>query len=185
MCISSDIPSLKRFDSLFRSTLHREYEVMQVAAKRKVRFSNVDQVTLRRRGIGLIAHDPSRAVKSFTLIAPQTDERQRLLIAMNGTVARPVEDAVPAGRHAVPAQQRRSRLQRRPRATADIYPAWMLWHGVRSTRQRRPARSSADLRRPGASSRRSVAAQRRPPLWRARADARGVRRARHWRQRQA
>ena len=36
--------------------------------------STVDQITQRRRGVGLIAHDPALSAGGYTLIAPQTAE---------------------------------------------------------------------------------------------------------------
>jgi hypothetical protein len=34
--------------------------------------TTVDQITQRRRGVGLIAHDPALSAGGYTLIAPQT-----------------------------------------------------------------------------------------------------------------
>ena len=44
----------------------------------------VDQVTLRRRGVGVIAHDPARSAGGYTLIAPQTDSGNIYLVDMDG-----------------------------------------------------------------------------------------------------
>jgi len=102
---------------------------MQVAAKRKDEFQTVDQVTLRRRGIGLIAHDPSRAGEGFTLIAPQTDSGNVYLIAMDGTVAHQWKMPCRPGRHAVLLGNGNLGYNGNLADSPDIYPAWMLWHG--------------------------------------------------------
>ena len=49
--------------------------------------SSVDPITPRRRGAGLIAHDPALAGEGYTLIAPQTGDGDVYLIAMDGTIA--------------------------------------------------------------------------------------------------
>ena len=47
----------------------------------------VDQVSQRRRGVGLIAHDPALSSGGYTLIAPQTADGNVYLIDMAGKVA--------------------------------------------------------------------------------------------------
>ena len=49
--------------------------------------SSIDQVTLRRRGVGLIAHDGDRAFDGCTLLAPMMGDGTVYLIGMDGTVA--------------------------------------------------------------------------------------------------
>ena len=49
--------------------------------------SSIDQVTLRRRGVGLIAHDGDRAFDGYTLLAPMMGDGTVYLIGMDGTVA--------------------------------------------------------------------------------------------------
>jgi len=49
--------------------------------------SSIDQVTLRRRGVGLIAHDGDRAFDGYTLLVPMMGDGTVYLIGMDGTVA--------------------------------------------------------------------------------------------------
>ena len=46
----------------------------------------IDQQTQRRRGTGLIAHDPERAFQGYTLFTPQMKGGPPLLIDMEGKV---------------------------------------------------------------------------------------------------
>ena len=48
--------------------------------------TSVDQQTQRRRGVGLIAHDPERAFQGYTLFTPQFGGGPPLLIDMEGKV---------------------------------------------------------------------------------------------------
>ena len=48
--------------------------------------TTVDQVTQRRRGVGLIAHDPAASAGGYTLIAPQTADGHVYLVGMDGEV---------------------------------------------------------------------------------------------------
>ena len=48
--------------------------------------STVDQITQRRRGTGLIAHDPTLSAGGYTLIAPQTGGGKVYLIDIYGSV---------------------------------------------------------------------------------------------------
>jgi len=91
--------------------------------------SPVDQVTLRRRGAGLIAHDPARAGDGYTLIAPQTGGGAVHLVAMDGTVAH--SGRCPTGRAATPCCWQTANLGYNGNLpdTPDHYGAWMLWHG--------------------------------------------------------
>ncbi len=103
--------------------------MLQVAGKRKDEFQTVDQVTLRRRGTGLIAHDPWRAGDGYTLIAPQTDGGNVYLIAMDGTVAHQWKMPCRPGRHAVLLANGNLGYNGNLASSPDIYPAWTLWHG--------------------------------------------------------
>ena len=103
--------------------------MVQVASKRKDELQTVDQVTLRRRGTGLIAHDPWRAGEGFTLIAPQTDGGNVYLIAMDGSVAHQWKMPCRPGRHAVLLDNGNLGYNGNLPNSPDIYPAWMLWHG--------------------------------------------------------
>jgi hypothetical protein len=52
-----------------------------------VKPQQVDQLTLRRRGTGLIAADPDAASPGYTLFAPLTGTGQVYLVGLDGTVA--------------------------------------------------------------------------------------------------
>jgi hypothetical protein len=89
----------------------------------------VDQVTLRRRGVGLIGHDPARSAGGYTLIAPQTDNGNVYLVDMEGrTVHRWTMPCRP-GRHAVLLPNGNLGYNGSLPGQPDIYAAWMLWHG--------------------------------------------------------
>src|ERR1700728_1730639 len=49
--------------------------------------SEVDPVTGRRRGVGLIAVDHKRTAGGYTLFTPQTDDGNVYLIDINGAIA--------------------------------------------------------------------------------------------------
>ena len=89
----------------------------------------VDQVTLRRRGAGLIAYDPARAGDGYTLIAPQTDSGNVYLIDMEGEAVHRWKMPCRPGRHAVLLQNGNLGYNGNLPNSPDIYPAWMLWHG--------------------------------------------------------
>ena len=73
----------------------------QAAVKRQDKASSVDQVTLRRRGVGVTAHDPARSGGGFTLIAPQTDSGNVYLIDLDGKAVHTWKMPYRPGRHAV------------------------------------------------------------------------------------
>jgi hypothetical protein len=89
----------------------------------------VDQVTIRRRGAGLIAHNPAASAGGYTLIAPQTGGGNVYLIAIDGTVAHSWKLPVRPGRHAVLLTNGNLGYNGNLAHSAEIYPAWSLWHG--------------------------------------------------------
>ncbi len=89
----------------------------------------VDQVTDRRRTTGLIAHDPARSAGGFTLIAPQTDDGNVYLVAIDGTVAHHWKLPVRPGRHAVILPNGNLGYNGNHPDTPNLYPAWEMWHG--------------------------------------------------------
>jgi hypothetical protein len=89
----------------------------------------VDQVTLRRRGVGVIAYDPTRSAGGYTLYAPQTDGGNVYLIDMHGAVAHSWQLPVRPGRHAVLLPNGNLGYNGNHPDTPDHYPAWSLWHG--------------------------------------------------------
>lgn len=96
---------------------------------RSVSASAVDQVTLRRRGTGLIAHDSSKAGEGYTLFAPQTDGGNVYLINMSGEVVHKWKMPCRPGRHAVILPNGNLGYNGNLPSQPDIYGAWMLWHG--------------------------------------------------------
>jgi Arylsulfotransferase (ASST) len=89
----------------------------------------VDQVTIRRRGAGLIAHDPAGSAGGYTLIAPQTGAGHVYLLAIDGSVAHGWKMAMRPGRHAVILKNGNLGYNGNLADADDIYPAWSLWHG--------------------------------------------------------
>jgi hypothetical protein len=59
--------------------------------------TSIDQQTQRRRGVGLIAHDPERAFQGYTLFTPQFRGGPPLLIDMEGNVVHEWRTPLPAG----------------------------------------------------------------------------------------
>ncbi len=92
-------------------------------------ISTVDQATLRRRGAGLIAHDPVLAGDGYTLIAPQTGDGDAYLIAMDGSIAHHWKLPYQAGRHAVLLANGHLGYNGKLAGTPDHYGPWQMWHG--------------------------------------------------------
>ncbi|WP_431514295.1 aryl-sulfate sulfotransferase [Variovorax sp. DAIF25] len=91
--------------------------------------STVDQVTQRRRGVGLIAHDPVLSAGGYTLIAPQTARGHVYLVGIDGEVAHQWKLPVRAGRHAVILDNGNLGYNGNHADSPDRYPAWSMWHG--------------------------------------------------------
>ena len=91
--------------------------------------SSVDQVTQRRRGVGLIAHDPGSSFGGYTLIAPQTDGGRVYLIDIGGEVVHQWQLPVRPGRHAVILPNGNLGYNGNHARSPDRYPAWSMWHG--------------------------------------------------------
>lgn len=91
--------------------------------------TTVDQVTQRRRGVGLIAHDPALSCGGYTLIAPQTGGGKVYLVDMQGEVAHQWQLPVRAGRHAVILPNGNLGYNGNHARSPDRYPAWSMWHG--------------------------------------------------------
>lgn len=90
---------------------------------------SVDQVTLRRRGGGVIAHDPARSAGGYTLIAPQTDDGNVYLIGMTGEVVHHWKMPCRPGRHAVLLPNGNLGYNGNLPNSTNAYPAWKLWRG--------------------------------------------------------
>lgn len=91
--------------------------------------SVIDQVTVRRRGTGLIASDPQRSAGGFTLIAPQTAAGLVELIDLDGDVVHRWNMPQRPGRHAVLLPNGNLGYNGNHPDTPDLYPAWEMWHG--------------------------------------------------------
>src|SRR5258708_586285 len=91
--------------------------------------TTVDQVTLRRRGTGLIAHDPVRSAVGYTLFARQTDGGNVYLADIRGAVVHRWPLPGRPGRHAVLLTNGNLGYNGNQPDSPDLYPAWSLWHG--------------------------------------------------------
>ncbi|MFT3720925.1 aryl-sulfate sulfotransferase [Pseudorhodoferax sp.] len=91
--------------------------------------SVVDQITQRRRGAGLIAHDPERSFGGYTLIAPQTAGGRVFLVDAAGQVAHEWQLPVRPGRHAVILPNGNLGYNGNHPASPDRYAPWSMWHG--------------------------------------------------------
>lgn len=89
----------------------------------------VDQATQRRRGVGLIAHDPERSFGGYTLIAPQTAGGRVVLIDARGEVAHEWLLPVRPGRHAVILPGGNLGYNGSHAESPDLYAPWSMWHG--------------------------------------------------------
>jgi outer membrane protein assembly factor BamB len=89
----------------------------------------LDQVTFRRRGAGLIGHDPARAAGGYTLIAPQTAAGAVHLVAMDGSIVHRWQLPMRPGRHAVLLPNGNLGYNGNLPGQPDLYPAWSVWHG--------------------------------------------------------
>ncbi|MDP9899603.1 aryl-sulfate sulfotransferase [Variovorax ginsengisoli] len=91
--------------------------------------TTVDQVTQRRRGVGLIAHDPAASAGGYTLIAPQTAAGNVYLIGIDGEVVHQWKMPLRAGRHAVILPNGNMGYNGNHANSPDLYAAWSMWHG--------------------------------------------------------
>lgn len=89
----------------------------------------VDQVTDRRRGLGLLALDRARSFGGYTLVAPQTAGGRVYLVDIEGTVVHEWALPVRPGRHAVLLPNGNLGYNGSHPDSPEIYPAWPLWHG--------------------------------------------------------
>lgn len=94
-----------------------------------MRDHSLDQVTLRRRGAGLIASNPHRSAGGYTLFAPQTGNGAVYLIDIDGAVVHQWNMPHRPGRDAVLLANGNLGYNGSHPDSPDIYPAWPLWHG--------------------------------------------------------
>jgi len=91
--------------------------------------TGVDQVTLRRRGSGLIAHDPSASAGGYTLFAPQTDDGRVYIVDAGGTIVHHWKLPMRPGRHAVILPNGNLGYNGCHPDSPLLYSVWALWHG--------------------------------------------------------
>ncbi|WP_321951545.1 aryl-sulfate sulfotransferase [Paraburkholderia bannensis] len=89
----------------------------------------VDQITQRRRGVGLIAHDPENSAGGYTLIAPQTAAGKVFLIDIEGQVVHQWQMPVRPGRHAVILSNGHLGYNGNHAQSDSRYAPWSMWHG--------------------------------------------------------
>ncbi|QNG20359.1 aryl sulfotransferase [Rhodococcus triatomae] len=91
--------------------------------------TNVDQNTLRRRGVGLIAHDPARAWQGYTLFAPIAEQGRVYLVDMEGQVVHEWDLPYPPGRHARLLPDGNLFYQGKDVDGPTLFPIWGVYHG--------------------------------------------------------
>lgn len=89
----------------------------------------VDPITQRRRGVGLIALDPSQSAGGYTLIAPQTAGGRVYLVNITGEVVHQWQLPVRPGRHAVILPNGNLGYNGNHPDSPDRYAPWSMWHG--------------------------------------------------------
>ncbi len=90
---------------------------------------DVDQITARRRGSGLITVDHQRSAGGYTLFTPQTDGGNVYLIDIDGAVAHRWKLPVRPGRHAVLLPNGNLGYNGSHPDSPVLYPMWPVWHG--------------------------------------------------------
>lgn len=96
---------------------------------REVQASGADQVTLRRRRLGLTAIDRARTAGGYTLWAGQTAGGRVDLVDIEGNRVHEWQMPVRAGRDAVLLPNGNLGYNGSHATSAALYPAWDLWHG--------------------------------------------------------
>ena len=91
--------------------------------------SEVDQVTARRRGVGLIAVDEARSAGGYTLFAPLTAGGNVYLIDIHGDEVHRWKMPFRPGRDAVILPNGNLGYNGNHPTSLDFYQAWELWHG--------------------------------------------------------
>ncbi|MBF0276746.1 MAG: aryl-sulfate sulfotransferase [SAR324 cluster bacterium] len=89
----------------------------------------LDQVTLRRRGCGLIGYDDAGSAGGYTLFAPNSAKGQVFLIDMEGTPVHSWKMPFPPGRHAVILPNGNLGYNGNHPDSPNIYIPWALWRG--------------------------------------------------------
>ena len=91
--------------------------------------SAADQVTLRRRSVGLTAYDPARSAGGYTLFAPQTGGGAVYLVDIEGEVVHRWQMPVRPGRDAVILPNGNLGYNGSHPDPFRPYPVWPLWRG--------------------------------------------------------
>lgn len=89
----------------------------------------LDQITLRRRGAGLIGYDAAGSAGGYTLVAPQTGGGAVYLVDMQGEVAHRWQMPMRPGRHAVLLPNGNLGFNGNHPDSPELYPMWSTWHG--------------------------------------------------------
>ncbi len=89
----------------------------------------LDQITLRRRGVGLIGYDATESAGGYTLFAPLTAKGQVFLIDMAGTIVHSWQMPFPPGRHAVILPNGNLGYNGNHPDSPIRYIPWALWRG--------------------------------------------------------
>lgn len=89
----------------------------------------VDQVTLRRRGTGVLGVDHAASAGGYTLIAPQTGGGLVYLVDIDGNEVHRWMLPHRPGRHAVLLPNGNLGYNGSHPASPPLYPIWPLWHG--------------------------------------------------------
>src|SRR5271169_6568466 len=91
--------------------------------------STIDQVTARRRRVGLIAWDVERSAGGYTLFAPLAGDGNVYLIDIEGNEVHRWKMPVRPGRDAVILPNGNLGYNGNHPISLDTYAAWKLWHG--------------------------------------------------------
>ncbi|MEM8957905.1 MAG: aryl-sulfate sulfotransferase [Pseudomonadota bacterium] len=102
---------------------------METTTAERPRTALPDQVTLKRRQTGRTAHDPARSAGGYTLFARQTGDGVVDMIDITGRTAHRWQMPVRPGRDAVILPNGNLGYNGSHATSADLYPAWDLWHG--------------------------------------------------------
>ncbi|MFJ9549194.1 aryl-sulfate sulfotransferase [Streptomyces erythrochromogenes] len=89
----------------------------------------VDQNTLRRRGVGLIAHDPERSHGGYTLYTPITSAGEIHLVDIEGRTAHTWNSPHPPGRQAQLLPNGNLFYAAKDTDSPTLFPIWDVYHG--------------------------------------------------------
>ncbi|GHE73035.1 arylsulfotransferase ASST [Streptomyces sp. 2132.2] len=89
----------------------------------------VEQNTLRRRGVGLIAHDPERSYGGYTLYTPITSAGEIHLVDIEGRTAHTWNSPHPPGRQAQILPNGNLFYAAKDTTSPTLFPIWDVYHG--------------------------------------------------------